>query len=206
MVANITKWKLKIVSLYRTNYLATFHVREMAKLLKTSHVTLLPHINGLEKDTIVKAKKVGKNKVFSFNLNNITAREYIVLAEKSETIEFFGLVFLIKKLMEDISRLNLDGCFIIFGSYAKGNYTKESDIDVFYLGEITKEQIKTIKHFGKIYAKNVSVKTSKLANFEAGLMARNPLIKEVLDSHYIIQNADLFVNVLWRYFNEIKQP
>lgn len=204
MVVNITKWKMKIVGLYRKNYLATFHIREMAKLLKTSHVTLLPHLNGLEKDRIVEAKTVGKNKVFSLNLSNISTKDYIALAEKSETIEFLEAVFLIKKIVTDLNKFNLHGCFIIFGSYAKGYYTKESDVDIFYIGEISRDQIKTVENFGKIYAKKISVKTSTINNFETGLRERDALIREVVDSHYLVQNADLFVNVLWRYCNEVR--
>lgn len=204
MVENITKWKLKILSLYRTNYLATFHVRELAKLLKTSHVTLLPHLRSLEKDGIVKAKTVGKNKVFSLNLTSIAVREHVVLAEKVETLEFLERVFLIKKLAQELAQLNLPGCFILFGSYAKGYFTKESDIDLFYLGEIAEQDEKTIEHFGKIYAKKISLKTSTLHNFETGLRKKDPLIKEIIKDHYILQNTDLCVNLLWRYFNEIK--
>lgn len=205
MVEKITKWKLEIIGLYRGNYLLTLHAREMAKRLNTSHVTLLPHLAALEKDRILESRRVGKNKMYSLNMTNIAAREHIVLAEKIKTLEFLEKVFLIKKTHSDITKMNLQGCFIIFGSYAKGYFTKESDIDLFYIGEITKKQIEEIEHLGQIYNKKISIKKSAMPNFEKGLRAKDPLIREIVQDHYVLQNAEMFVNSLWRYFNEIRQ-
>ena len=204
MVEIITKWKLKIISLYRSNYLASFHVRQMAKLLGASHVTLLPHLKSLEKDRILEAKTVGKNKAYTLNLGNISTKDNIILSEKSEALEFIEKVFIIKKLYSEIANLNLPGCIIVFGSYAKGYFTKESDIDIFYLGEITEKETSTMKRFGELYNKRISIKKSTLQNFEEGLRKRDHLIKEVMEGHIILQNPDIFVNALWRYFNEIK--
>ena len=53
---------LKILTLYRTDYEENFHIRAMAKLLDTSHVTLLPHLKHLEQIKILQHKKVGRNK------------------------------------------------------------------------------------------------------------------------------------------------
>jgi len=60
MVENTTNMQLRIISLFISDYLAGFHVREMGKLLKKSHVTLLPHLKILEKDKILTSKLIGK--------------------------------------------------------------------------------------------------------------------------------------------------
>ena len=53
MVENINNIKLEIIGLFRGNYLNSFHVREMSKLIGKSHVGLLPHLKAFEKDKVL---------------------------------------------------------------------------------------------------------------------------------------------------------
>jgi len=202
MVEKMTNNKLKIINLFRSNYLASFHVREMAKLTKKSHVTLLPHLKALEEDKILAAKSIGKNKVYSLNFENIITKNYLTISETTETTAFLEQVFLVKKITKEIFSLNLPGTIIIFGSYAKMTFKEESDIDIFYLGKINDKEIQEIKKIGKIYGKTINVKNSTFNNFESGLRKKDPLIIEVIKNHIILQNPEQFVNILWRFYDE----
>lgn len=202
MVEKTTNIRLEIISLFRSDYLAQFHVREMAKLLKKSHVTLLPHLKALEKDKILTAKTIGKNKVYSLNFENIIAKNYLTLAETVETTGFLEEIFLIKKITKEIFNLNLSGTIILFGSYAKKTFHGDSDIDIFYLGQINDKEIQDIRNTGKTYGKTINVKKSTLKNFEYGLIKKDPLIIEIIKDHAILQNHEQFVNSLWRFYDE----
>jgi len=200
MVEKTTNKKLEIINLYRTNYLSQYHIREMAKLLQKNHVTLLPHLKSLENDKILTSKTIGKNKVYSLNLDNILTKEYLVIAEKLQTITYLEEVFLIKKISTEIFNLNLKGTMILFGSYAKKTYKKDSDIDLFYLGDDKK--VIEIKKIGKTYGKTINVKKS--TNFTAALRKKEALVQEVIKFHLILHNSEPFIDTLWRYYNEIK--
>lgn len=200
MVEKTTNNKLEIINLYRTNYLSQYHVREMAKLLKKNHVTLLPHLKSLENDKIIVSKTIGKNKVYSLNLDNILTKDYLVIAEKLQTMSYLEEVFLIKKISTEIFNLNLPGTVILFGSYAKKTYHKDSDIDIFYLGE--ERKVAEIKKIGKTYGKKINVKRS--TNFAAALRKKDALVQEVVQFHLILHYSEYFINSLWRYYNEIK--
>ncbi len=204
MVAKITDNKFRIISLYRSNYAAQYHIREMAKLTKKSHVTLLPHLHALEEDKILIAKITGKNKVYSLNLDNILTKHYLTISELSESIRYQEQVFLIKKITMEISKLNLSGSLILFGSYAKRTFNDESDIDVFCLGDLKDAEIIKIKAIGKMYGKTINLKTATIKNFENGLRKRDTLIMEILPHHAILQNPDQFINALWRHYHEIR--
>ncbi len=204
MVDKTTNNKLKILSLYRSNYLAQYYTREIAKLIKKSHVTLLPHLNALEKEKILIAKIVGKNKVYSLNLDNILTKNFIIMSELVEAIFYQEQVFLIKKMNAEISKLNLSGTFILFGSYAKKTFKEDSDIDLFYFGELKETEITKIKAIGKIYGKTINLKTATIESFEAGLRKKDALIMEILKYHYILQNPDIFINILRKYYHEIR--
>lgn len=204
MVDKATNIQLKIINLYRQNYLVQYHVREMATIMKKSHVTLLPHLRILEKDKVLTVKTMGKNKVYSLNLDNILTKNYLIMSELVEAILYQEQVFLIKKITTEISKLHLSGSLILFGSYAKRTFKEESDIDIFYLGDLKEHEITKIKAIGKIYGKTINLKTAIIQNFETGLRKKDALIMEIIKYHLILQNQDIFVNALWEYYYEIK--
>jgi len=202
VVEKSTNNLVSIINLFRSNYLAQFHVRGMAKLTTKSHVTLLPHLKALEKDKVLVHKTIGTNKVYSLNFENIITKNYLTLSETVETTAFLEQVFLIKKITKEIFNLNLPGTIILFGSYAKKTFHEDSDIDLFYLGQVTDKEIQNIKNIGKTYGETINVKKSTLKNFELGLRKKDPLIIEIIKNHILLQNHEQFVNALWRYCDE----
>jgi predicted nucleotidyltransferase len=202
MVDKTTNNKLGIISLYRSNYLSSFYTREMAKLLNKSHVTLLPHLKSLEDENIITSKTIGKNKTYTLNLDNISTKEQILLSEITETTNYLKKNFLIKKIFSEIFNLDLNGTIILFGSYAKNTFTKDSDIDILYFGKIKPSQERDIKKIGKIYGKTINIK--KVKDFSLALRKKDTLILEVIKNHIILQDSEVIINILWRYFNEIK--
>lgn len=200
MVEKITNYRFAILQLYRNSYDASFHVRAMAKLLGTSHVTLLPHLRRMEKSRILISRKVGKNKEYLLNPDNVITKDYLVIAEKLETIGYLEKNFLIKKISEQLLNLGLTGTVVLFGSYAKNYATEASDIDLLYLGKLSEGMLEEIKKFGKTYGKEINVKTATLKNFKEGLRTGDALIKEIVKSHIILQNPELFVSLLWRHY------
>lgn len=202
MVDKITDSKLKIIGLYKSNYAVQYHVREMGKLLQKSHVTLLPHLKALEKDKVLVPKTIGKNKSYVLNLDNLITKSYILLAEAFYFINYLDNLFLIKKITTELFSLNLPGTFILFGSYARAAFSEESDIDLFYLGEIKEDQANKIKAIGRTYGKTINVKKATLKNFEMGLRKKDHLIVEVVKNHIILQNSEQFISALWNYYHE----
>jgi len=198
MEEKITNHIFEILNLYRTDYTKSLHVRAIAKLLDTSHVTLLPYLKELEKTKILTSKKVGKNKEYTLNSDNILTKYYLTVSEKLETIKYLQKNFLIKKVSQHLININLQGAVVLFGSYAKNIATETSDIDLFHLGKLSENQITEIKKIGKIYGKEISIKTSSIENFNEALKTGDTLIKEIIKNHIILHNPDLFTNLLWR--------
>lgn len=201
MEIKITNYIFDILNLYRTDYTKSLHVRAIAKLLNTNHVTLLPHLKKLEKNKTLISRKVGKNKEYLLNPNNILTKDYLALSEKLEAIKYLQKNFLIKKIYQHLINVNVQGAVVLFGSYAKNYATETSDIDLFFLGKLSKNQILDIKKIGKIYGKEISIKTSTIKNFNEGLTTGDTLIKEIIKNHVILQNPDLIVNLLWRNYS-----
>ena len=201
MVEKATNY-LKILSLYRTDYEASFHIRAMAKLLDTSHVTILPHLKHLEQIKILQHEKVGRNKQYLLNKTSILTKYYLATTEQLATISYLEKNFIIKKLAEHLNNLDTAAPIILFGSYSKNYATEESDIDLFCIGTLTKDQTSQIKKFETTFGKKINIKTATTENFNTGLRTGDILIKEIVNNHIILRNPDPFVTMLWRYYVE----
>jgi predicted nucleotidyltransferase len=192
----------RILSLYRADYTTNLHMRAMAKLLDTSHMTLLPHLKYLEETKILQTETVGKNKQYTLNKNNLLTKYYIIVTEGCVTIAYLQKTFIIKKLAEHLNNIGIQSPLILFGSYAKEYATEESDIDLFSIGKLTENQQTNIKKFEATFGKKVNIKAATAENFQAGLRTGDILIKEVVANHIVICNSDPFVSLLWRQYVE----
>ncbi|MFH1249346.1 MAG: nucleotidyltransferase domain-containing protein [archaeon] len=205
MVENINNMILDIIGLYRCNYLTGFHVRQMAQLIGKSHVSLLPHLKELEENKILVSKYVGKSRVYSLNLGNSHAREFLSFSEKKKSLWFLDKEVFIKKIHDESIGFGLAGCLILFGSYASGTNSDSSDIDLLYLGDIAEGDKKKIKNLGKTYHQEIHLVSMDLKEFRDQLLKSGALAKEVINNHIILYNHDIFINELLRYYNGKKE-
>jgi len=202
MVEKITNKIFKTLTLYRCDYSSSLHIRAMAKLIGTSHVGLLPYLKHLEELKILNSENAGRNKQYTLNKDNILTKYYLMTTEELATIDYLEKTFLIKKLAEHLSNIDFSTSLILFGSYAKGYATEESDIDLFSIGKLTETQQTHIKKFEAVYGKKINLKTATAENFGTGLRTGDILIREVVANHIVISNPDPFVTLLWRYYVE----
>lgn len=202
MEEKITNYSFTILSLYRTDYTTSVHTRAMAKKLSVSHVTLLPHLRRLEKAKILLSRRVGKNKEYLLNPNNSLTKRYLEITEELATIDYLDKNFLIKRISDQLSTMDLIGSLLLFGSYTKDYSTEASDIDIFHLGRLEQDEQSQIKKFGKTYGTEINIKTSSIENFHNGLRTGDTLIREIVENHIILQNPSPFVNLIWRNYSE----
>ncbi|MFQ5621567.1 MAG: nucleotidyltransferase domain-containing protein [Candidatus Nanoarchaeia archaeon] len=200
MVGIITNMKLEIIRQYTSNYAIKLHVRELAKNIEKSHVTLLPHLEGLKEDKVLLSEKKGRNRYYTLNLANITTRNYLIMAEGLRTIRYLNQVFLIKKLAKILAELQLPGCFVLFGSYAKHTFDSKSDIDLLYIGTNTITEQKNILKQTNTLRKKINMKYLTPKQFNKALITKDNLVKEIVKSHILIQNPGIFVNTLGNYY------
>ncbi|HLC31620.1 MAG TPA: nucleotidyltransferase domain-containing protein [Candidatus Nanoarchaeia archaeon] len=205
MVDNINNTKIDIISLYRNKYLGQFHARQIARLIGKSHVGIAPHLKEFEKDKILIPEEIGKSKVYSLNLHNNKGREYLSFAEKKESLELLNKEIFIKKLYDECINIEVNGCLILFGSYASKKNTEKSDIDLLYLGDLEDSEIKKIRELGKAYDKEIHLVSMSIKQFREQLSKQGALVKETVNNHIILYNHDIFINEVWRYYNERKE-
>lgn len=153
------------------------HIRGLAKDLNINQMTVSRRINDLYKENVVDFRQEGKNKVF-FIKKTLEAKQYAYTVEIRKVQEAVKKYLLLRGIIENISKVNKVKLAIIFGSYAKGKATKESDIDLY----IETKDIKLKEEIAKINTK---------LNVKIGLYDRQSLlIKEIERNHLIIKGIE----------------
>lgn len=194
---NITQTTLRIVGLYNDNYAKSLHLREIARKTKTDVNTAYPQLNKLAEMNILSSTMKGKNKEYVLNLDNIITKYYLTMAEIFTAIVYLQKNFVIKKVMTEIES-KVDGPLILFGSFVKGGHTKESDIDMFVIGQ--KNIDKMIFRLKDLVGHEINIKVANQSKFVNGLKNKDPLISEVISNHIILKGADKFCDIMWRHY------
>ena len=155
------------------------HIRGLAKLIGTNQTTIARKVHNLYKENIVDFKKEGKNKVIYLK-KTLEARQYVGLVETYKLLEILKKYPGLRRIIEEIKKNQKISLAILFGSYAKGTASKESDIDIYI--DTTDNKIK----------EEVELIDSKI-NIKIGDYDKNSLlIKEMEKNHIIIKGVEFY--------------
>ncbi len=167
-------YKLKIVEILLKN---KNHIRGLAKDIGTNQMTISRKINELYKENIVDYHEEGKNKVFSLK-KTLEAKQYVCIVELHKLFALIKKYPKLRLIIEKIRENNKISLALLFGSYAKGSATLNSDIDVYI-----ETQNSALKKEIELIDTRLSVKIGKYA-------PQNILIKEIQKNHVIIKGVE----------------
>jgi hypothetical protein len=194
---NINQTTLKILGLYSNDYSKSLHLREIARETSVDVKAIQLQLKRLEKLNLLSSTLKGRNKEYSLNFNNSVTKYFMIMAETFASINYLGKNFLIKKVSDEIGN-QIEGIIVLFGSFAKGQATRESDIDLFVINGKTVDR-GAVRETGSIVGRSISVKSASKRAFVHGLRENDPLIREVVSDHIILKGVDDFCEILWRY-------
>ncbi len=180
-----------ILALFSGSYKRELYLREISKLSKIPLKTAQNTLNYLEKSRILRGTKRGKNKYFSLNRRNIQTKFYLLQAEIYKTRIFLEIYPHFKTFLKSVTTHNP---ILVFGSFAKLAADKNSDIDILTISE---KETKLPSHLlpNKIQLINLSE-----SDFIESLKKQETLIKEIEESHIILNNHSFYVNEMWDYY------
>ena len=197
---NINQTTLKILALYRYDYSAALHIREIARKISVDVKAVQLQLKMLTDLNVLLSQSKGKNKEYRLNLANHLTKYYLELAENYVTIVFLAENFEVKKIASETQDY-LGGCLVLFGSFAKGEMTPESDMDLLVIDDQKVDTIAAIKA-GKLIGRDLSIKVTAKQEFQQGLTDGDPLIREVVANHIILKGIGTIVDSMWRYYEK----
>lgn len=163
---------------------------DIAKKKKLNQKSVANALSELEHEGFLKSRIEGKNRLYFLNLEdkeNII--NFISALEHIKAIRFYKKNTIIKEFVSKADAC-FDGIVAIFGSYAKGLQKEGSDLDIFVAGKCNKDKAEGI---AAIYNIELSIKKYPHKIFQEGLIAKDPLLEEIIKSHIIIKNTESFV-------------
>ena len=194
------KIELKIVDFLARNIDEKFTINKIAKSVKEYYSFVHRTINKLAIDGVVMKTKAGKAYLCSLNLENEKTLMLIQLSEIERRKEFYeknkGLKLILEDFVKSVEQFKNIISIALFGSYAKGTATGESDIDILL---ISKEKIEIEKITREIYAKygkEISPVIITQSDFEK--QKNKAIIKEIIKNHYILYGIENFVNLVFK--------
>ena len=176
------------------------HARELARKLKLSHTFINKLLFLYYKKGYLEREKRGKNLVY-FIKRNFAMKQLLIMSKKSSLLKLIekdrNFKVVVGEIMEKIKDLlgSID-CIILFGSYSSFLYTKESDIDLFFITGLAKVKLsKIIKLVEKKYGKEINIKVSNRVHFIKHL--KEPLYQEILEG-IPLYNAGFYYYLKWK--------
>lgn len=144
---NFTILELEVFSFLCMHAGEHFSQRETAKVLGVSPTAIANAVKSLAEKNLVKIEKTKTINFISFNRDNPKAGEL----KRIENLKQLYLCGLSNLLEETLAGSTI----IVFGSYAKGEDTKISDIDIAVIGR--KDKVLTLESFEKALHRRINI-------------------------------------------------
>jgi len=191
-----TKAKMRILNTIYNN--RDINIRNIIKLSKTSPNLAVDYVNKLEKYNIAKIKKIGgtkKNyvKAVSFNFKAPLSRFFYAIIEISRKEELIKKYAILKPFIAQIENIKSGIIVLIYGSYARFAADKESDVDLWVVGNINKTVKRDIEEiFVTLPVKySIGIETKK----EFLKKIRDAIHQNILRDKVIIKNENAFFEI-----------
>lgn len=166
--------------------------RKIARQIDQNQKTVQNKLNSLEEKKALKKRKEGRIKYFTLNKENPVAKTTVIATEIMKFHELIEKSFEVKEIAKDLLQ-RVDHPVIIYGSFAKEKWNKESDLDLLIIGE--KEQ--KIEEIKKRYNRKIQIMYLTKEEFKQQLKNRTHYMKEILNNHVICQGFEGITT--WRF-------
>jgi len=193
----LLEYKFEIINYCIKDLNKGYYATKIAKELSLNQKSVSNYLNELEKEGLLLSIFEGRNKIFYFNFQNRSLLiDFLCAFSNIKKIKLLKDNFKIKEILD-----NLDLDFIlIFGSYAKRQETKRSDLDILILGDYDKKQIKKLSI---LYDIEINVKSFSNINFIKSLNNKDILISEIVKDSILISGYEYFVkNIVKNYYGK----
>ncbi len=162
-----------------------------------SHETTFRILKGLARNKYLVETKIGKTNVYELLKDRDLIHQVFVSYMTKKRLDFKEKhLLLYKRLYEFLNRLNLEGSAVIFGSYAKGTQTKNSDIDL--LCVMNKKNIQsTVKIFRTKYNINIQPVVVRINDFKNIKKDNLQFWMDLIEYGIVLDGLDLFLKEVY---------
>ena len=150
-------------------------------------------LKAMEKEGVLKSKEEGKNRYFKLNFDNPRTKMEMLNAESFKTQEIMEKYKPLKSFVKEIPPKPM---IVIFGSFASKSAKKGSDIDIL---SVCDKETELPYHLLPYKVHDIKMTWKQ---FREAIKKSEPLIKEVIKNHVVLQKHSDFLETLWRYYGQ----
>ncbi len=184
------KW-LDVLVPFSYEYDKRFSGVEISRISGIPQKTVSRYLNNLVLGDILRVDKSGTSNFYYLDSNGEKFNVILDLVESYKSFLFSANNFLWKDLKDFVQF----GTVILFGSYAKGYYTKESDIDLLIFSRKTEKLKRVLRENPRVQAHIIS-----FDSFEKLVFKKNTLALEILNNHVIFGEKNKFIGLCRRFY------
>ena len=180
----------EILKQFLGDYNKEIYGRELIGKVPLSQKGIALALRELEDLSILRARPRGRQVLYYLNHEIPEIKDVLALTEYTRKIEFLKKYLQLSYTFKDDDRI-----VGVFGSYAKGTQTSDSDVDVFVIG---KKKEKDYDETGKILGVTVHLFHFSPKEFRMLLKQKNNLWGEIVEYHILIFGIERFIRTVWR--------
>ncbi|MFP3910200.1 MAG: nucleotidyltransferase domain-containing protein [Archaeoglobaceae archaeon] len=168
-----SRTRVKILTLFLMNPGEEVYVREIARRVEENINAVRRELENLEGVGLLKSEKKGNLKYYTTNRNFPIYDELSSIILKTEGVA----KFLRGRLVE----MGIEVAFI-YGSFASGEATAESDIDLFLIGHVREEEVVLeVREVEKKLSREVNYVLFTPQEFKERVKNEDPFVRHVLN-------------------------
>ena len=195
----------KILEVFIANPSKEIHLREVARLSKVSLTNVDNSLRLFVEEGMFEKREISNMTFFRPNLDNETLLKMFEFLELQRREGFYGKNKKIARLLKKYTQAIVDlsngriQSVILFGSVARGEWTKNSDIDLLaVVAEKEKDIIPILREAKKDAWPLLEINsiTTTRENFADGIIRRTEFYEELWQDRVILYNEFLFWQVI----------
>ena len=186
------------------------YTRELAKLARVSTSTASIECRKLAKHRILLLKTEGREKSYKINLSNPAARKLYELFETERRESFYNKNRRLAWALQEFTKRVFDSLpqvqsIVLFGSAARGELTRTSDVDILVLAPTLEQDSfnKLMKSVDALAAETtgtygfpISAVTMTMKDWEAAVREKKRIAQDVIREGFVLFGEDRYYQLL----------
>lgn len=207
---DISEPKLKILEALYKELPEELHIREIQRKTGLNYERVNKYLNDLEQLGVLKSRRKGRLKLYQINTSNPYGLQFLSIIEIKKQRKFSSKNPIIQNMLSKFTneiKKELDGkilSIVLFGSVARGKYSRDSDVDLLIitsdLSIEEKTQLESIvtrisSKSSASYGFDLVPLNVTLLDFREGFKTRD-FYKDLWEDHVLLYGETKFVEVI----------
>ncbi len=194
----ITNEKIRLLEAWKDNLFEELTNSEIKEYFnKETKTWSFNSLKILNENNLLNLRKKGNQNFYSLNIHNPLTTQTLQYLEAQKNYKFPKLDI----ITETIEKIHLKNyCMLVFGSYAKGNYNKDSDLDICFLVENKNTEKKIKPYFNEVklsHKENIDEHYITFEEFKEMLLrGEENLGKQIFRKNKIFFNPDIYYKLI----------